>query len=263
MLPEYRKEYSKGLSGEKVVEAEEDIESFFLQYVEQGVKDLVLFQSLLLEELQKGFQIRLNIRGFASPLAKTEYNVALTQRRIMSLGNYLRAYDNGVFAPYLDGTSANGGKLELVGVPYGEYTANQITSDNPNDVKNSVFSRAAARERKIEIQSVSYLETDSIFFLVDCVPNVITLGKIAQAEKNFRFSVHNNHEKSLKINAIKTEGDLVNFSFGSTIPAKGSSLVQATTVNKLPDGIFSFPILIYFEGYTTPIRLMVLGETPK
>ncbi len=263
MLPEYKKEYSKGLSGEKIVEAEEDIESFFLQYVEQGVKDLVLFQTLLLEELQKGFQIRLNVRGFASPLAKTEYNVALTQRRIMSLNNYLRAFDNGVFASYLDGTAKNGGKLELVGIPYGEYTANQITSDNPNDVKNSVFSRSAARERKIEIQSVSYLETDSIFFFVDCVPNVITLGKIQQGENQFQFSIYNNHSKPLKISSIKTEGDLVNFSFGNSIPPKGSVLVQANTVKKLPDGIFSLPILIYFEGYSTPIRLMMLGETPK
>ena len=29
-------------------------------------------------------------------------------------------------------------------VPFGEYTANQLTSDNPNDVQNSVYSRAAA-----------------------------------------------------------------------------------------------------------------------
>jgi hypothetical protein len=110
---------------------------------------------------------------------------------------------------------------------------------------------------------VSYLETDSIFFFIDCVPNVITLGKIQQGEKSFQFSIHNNHEKSLKISTIKTEGDLVNFTFGSTVPPRGSSLVQAVTVKKLPDGIFSFPILIYFEGYTTPIRLMLLGETPK
>lgn len=263
LLPEYRKEYAKGLSGEKAVEAEEDIESFFLQYVEQGVKDLVLFQTLLLEELQKGFQIRLNVRGFASPLAKTEYNVALTQRRIMSLSNYLRAFDNGVFAPYLDGTAKNGGKLELVGIPYGEYTANQITSDNPNDIKNSIFSRAAARERKIEIQSVSYLETDSIFFFVDCVPNVITLGKVQPGANQFQFVVHNNHDKNLKITSITTEGNLVSFNFGSNLPAKGSVLVQATTSGKLPDGIFSFPILISFEGYSTPIRLMLLGETPR
>ncbi|AEA42699.1 tetratricopeptide repeat protein [Fluviicola taffensis] len=263
MLPEYRKEYAKGLSGEKIVEAEEDIESFFLQYVEQGVKDLTLFQNLLLEELQKGFQIRLNVRGFASPLAKTEYNVALTQRRIMSLNNYLRVYDNGIFAPYLDGTSSNGGKLELAGVPFGEYTANQITSDNPNDVKNSVFSRAAARERKIEIQSVSYLETDSIFFFVDCLPNVITLGKIQQTEQKIQFSVYNNHAKNLKISAIKTEGDYLNFTFNQSISPKGNSVIQATSIKKLPDGIFSFHILIYFEGYPTPIKLMVLGETPK
>ena len=110
---------------------------------------------------------------------------------------------------------------------------------------------------------MSYLETDSIFFLVDCVPNVITWGKIPNEAQNFQFSVHNNHEKSLKISTIKTEGELIDFSYGKTIPAKGSVLVQAKSVKPLPVGIFSFPILIYFEGYPTPIRLMVLGETPK
>ena len=122
MLPEYKKEYSKGLSGDRVTEAEEDIESFFTEFVDQGVKDLTLFKSLLLEELQKGFRIRISVRGFASPLAKTEYNVNLTKRRIASLVNHLRVCDNGAFAQYLDGTALNGGKLEVVGVPFGEYS---------------------------------------------------------------------------------------------------------------------------------------------
>lgn len=263
MLPEYRKEYSKGLNGDKILEAEEDIESFFMQYVEQGVKDLELFQSLLLEELQKGYRIRLNVKGFASPLAKTDYNVNLTKRRIMSLENYLRFYNNGVFAPFLDGTALNGGKLEVVGIPFGEYTANQITSDNPNDTKNSVFSRAAARERKIEIQSVSYLDTDSLFFLVDFQPQVITLGKIDNKLPVFEFQIQNNHTQPLQINSIVSPSNEFQFTYSKEILPQQKITVRGTTLTTLPNGIFSIPISIHFENFTTPLKLMVLGENPK
>ncbi len=163
MLDAYKKEYSKGLKGEKVEEAQEDIESFFIEYVDQGVKDLALFRDLLLEELEKGTRIKITIQGFASPLAKTDYNVNLTKRRISSLINYLRAYNNGIFIPYLDNTATNKGLVLFEPVPFGEYSANQLTSDNPNDVQNSVYSRNAAIERKIEIQSVSYLDKQGDF----------------------------------------------------------------------------------------------------
>lgn len=159
MLDQYKKEYSTGLSGDRAEEAKEDIESFFVEYVDQGVKDLELFRDLLFEELEKGSKIRLTIKGFASPLAKTDYNVNLTKRRISSLVNYLKEYNGGVFIPYINGTAPNGGKVEFAEVPFGEYTANKLTSDNPNDQKNSIYSRSAGIERKIEIQSVNYMDT--------------------------------------------------------------------------------------------------------
>lgn len=263
MLPEYRKEYAKGLSGEKVQEAEEDIESFFLQYVEQGVRDLHLFETLLLEELQRGLRIRLNVRGFASPLAKTEYNVALTNRRIMSLRNYLLTANSGVFKPYLEGTSADGGKLEIAGIPFGEYTANQITSDNPNDTKNSVYSRSAAIERKIEIQSVSYLENDSLYFLIDFAPNVLTLGKIPSLGNSTNFRVFNNSTSELVIEKITTDSEIFSFDFMPKITPSKSTLVQVKQTAPFPQGIFSIPILVYIQGYEQPLRILVLGETMR
>jgi hypothetical protein len=162
MIETYKKEYAKGLVGDKILDAHEDIESFFLEYVEQGVKDLELFRDLMLEELEKGISLELTVKGFASPLAKSDYNVNLTKRRIASLVNYLNAYSNGVFKPYLNGTAKNGAKITIKEVPFGEYTANKLISDNPNDTKNSVFSRAASLERKIEIQSISIVQKDSI-----------------------------------------------------------------------------------------------------
>jgi len=204
MLPKYQKEYSDGLSGNKAEEAKEDIESFFIEYVDQGVKDLELFRDLLLEELQKGVQIKIAIKGFASPLAKTDYNVNLTKRRISSFENYLREYNNGIFKPYLNGTAPNGGKVVIVGVPFGEYTANQFTSDNFHDQKNSVYSRAAAIERKIEIQSVSYLDDRKVFPLAVEVP-VQDAGKVKSGEViEKKFVIHNNSQELVTIESVSS-----------------------------------------------------------
>lgn len=189
LIPTYKKEYASGLSGERAEDAQEDIESFFTEYVDQGVKDLELFRDLMLEELDKGTSLELTVKGFASPLAKTDYNVNLTKRRIASLVNYLSAYNNGVFKPYLNGTSANGAKITIKEVPFGEYTASKIISDNPNDQKNSVYSRAASLERKIEIQSISILSKDSVN-VIEADLQIQDFGKIkdnAMVVKTFKI----------------------------------------------------------------------------
>lgn len=261
MIPEYKKEYAKGLSGDKITDAEEDIESFFIENVEQGVKDLNLFKALLLEELNKGYRIRVSVRGFASPLAKTDYNVALTKRRINSLVNHLMVSDNGSFAPYLTGAANNGGKLEIVGVPFGEYTANQVTSDNPNDVKNSVFSRAAARERKIEIQSVSYMDTDSLFFLIDLAPTSLVLGLVpTNNELTSNFRVYNTGDTPLKLTKIVVPDSTLAFNFQTNIAENSYTTVQVQQLKPFPMGIFNLPVDLYFEGFERPIRYMILGE---
>lgn len=203
MIDQYKNEYSKGLTGDKAEDAKEDIETFFIEYVDKGVRDLELFRNLLLKELDNGAKINITVKGFASPLAKTDYNVNLTKRRINSLVNYMRHYGNGVFAKYIDGTAENGGKVIFSQVPFGEYTANQLTSDNPNDVQNSVFSRAAAIERKIEIQSVSYLDEDDEFAIVTSQP-VKDLGNTKQGDiLEHRFIIKNNSNKEVELDEIR------------------------------------------------------------
>jgi len=197
LIPTYKKEYSAGLSGERNLDAQEDIESFFTEYVDQGVKDLELFRDLMLEELVKGTSLELTVKGFASPLAKTDYNVNLTKRRIASLVNYLSAYDNGVFRPYLNGAAANGARITIKEVPFGEYTANKIISDNPNDQKNSVYSRSASLERKIEIQSISILHDDSVN-VIESSLQIQDLGKIkGKGVVERTFQVKNTSNKTV------------------------------------------------------------------
>ena len=261
MLEKYQVEYSSGLNGEKAEEAKEDIESFFIEYVDQGVKDLYLFRDLLLEELQKGAKINVTVKGFASPLAKTDYNVNLTKRRISSLVNYLMQYENGVFKPYILGNAPNGGKVVFTQVPFGEYTANKLTSDNFHDQKNSVYSRAAAIERKIEIQSVDYLNEDSLSFITALSPRFVDLAGIKMGQTFSRKVVfYNNSRLPMEIERIEIADDRISVKGPSVVPAGSSIELQFSDNNLLPKGLFSFPVTIYIKGYPNPITIMVNGE---
>lgn len=147
----YEKEYSEGLKENDKTKAINDIDEFFDNYVASGFSKLQQFSEWLLKDLQKGKDIRITVKGYCSPLHTTGYNVRLAKRRISSLINYFKSYDDGVFMKYLDGTSPDGGKLLIHQDPVGESQANALVSDNPNDHRNSIYSRAAALERKIQI----------------------------------------------------------------------------------------------------------------
>jgi len=203
MEDRYKKEYSKGLSGDAGEEAIEDIDDFFTQYVEQGVLDLEEFLRLLKKELAKGYAIEVTVRGFASPLAKTDYNVSLTKRRINSLINYLYVYEDGVFAPYLDANAENGGALTFVQIPFGEYSADALISDNINDQKNSVYSRKAALERKIEIQSVSFARKDTTYAKLYFTKQIHDFGSVKKgAVLTHQFNFTNTGEEKLQIDSL-------------------------------------------------------------
>ena len=147
----YREEYARGLSGKDKTKAEKDIDDFFENYVGLGFSNLKLFASLLYTDLNRGNDVRIKIKGYCSPLTTTEYNLNLAKRRISSIVNFLKEYNGGIFRPYLTGTALNGAGLTILSEPLGETTASTLVSDNPNDRRNSIYSRAAALERKIQI----------------------------------------------------------------------------------------------------------------
>ncbi|MBP7102157.1 MAG: hypothetical protein KBA86_02815 [Bacteroidales bacterium] len=145
----YREEYSKGLENKEKEEAIATIDAFFKDYVQKGYELLEMFSSLLMNDLQRGKSINITVSGFASPLFSDEYNINLSLRRIESLKNYLREYNNGVFIPYMDSTKSN--QLHIINAPKGKTMANPYVSDNPNDKRNSIYSIAAAFERRVQI----------------------------------------------------------------------------------------------------------------
>jgi hypothetical protein len=112
-------------------------------------KRLEGFCAKLERAMEDSVQLTLEVRGRASPLAKTDYNEILSKRRISSLVNYLVIYRNGSLKPYLDS-----GQLVVKEVPAGESMAGTGISDELKDQRNSVYNPAAAIERRIELINV-------------------------------------------------------------------------------------------------------------
>lgn len=129
-------------------------DAFFTRQVEGNFNLLNDFIILLKSALDEGQQITLQVRGYASPLAKSDYNKNLSLRRIESLVHYLERTDGGVLLPYLNRSASNGGTLTVQKQPFGKSTADSAVSDRLDDLRNSVYGVGAAKERRIEIEEV-------------------------------------------------------------------------------------------------------------
>ncbi len=143
--PEFRQEFSKGLTSELAIRAETAVDEFFVE-VRMGADTLENFTSYLIRYLDQGNTAEIMIRGFASPLAGSRYNKNLTKRRISSVLNYFKRYSGGAMDKYVAS-----GQLKVTEVPHGELLASEAVSDRIEDRKNSIFSPAASRERRVEI----------------------------------------------------------------------------------------------------------------
>lgn len=125
------------------------VEDFFENEVEKGHRYLMLFSEILLKRLEKGEEVEIFIKGFTSPRAQSDYNLSLGKRRVSCLKNHFFDYKNQIFKPYIDT-----GKLRITERSFGETSAALNVSDALEDLRNSVFSPAASRERRVEIVEI-------------------------------------------------------------------------------------------------------------
>lgn len=146
---DYRQAFTAPLSEENKAEGETAVEAFFEEDVRKGHDHLLLFSNILLKRLQSGEKVEIFLKGYTSPRAKSDYNLALSQRRISSVRNHFQSYQDGVFQPYLDS-----GRLKISERPFGEAEASRTVSDALDDQRNSIYHPDAARERRVEIVEV-------------------------------------------------------------------------------------------------------------
>jgi hypothetical protein len=157
LVPDYLKEYPRGLEGEERQASVERIENFFADSVDAGMEDLRKFTDMMEKLLMKGKTVTITMKGYCSPLASTDYNVNLAKRRISSLRNYFNEAKGGALVKYINNETPGEGKIILQDVEIGELIASKV-SDDMKDKRNSVYSPFAARERKIQIIAVGFEE---------------------------------------------------------------------------------------------------------
>jgi len=145
----YEDEYDRDLSEDKKREADKEMYNLFTDKVEMGYNNLILFTTQLYNILKSGKKIEVTIQGYCSPLNYSQYNMKLSYRRIASLRNYFYHYRDGALIPYIQR-----GDLILRNQPFGKEKAAKNVSDKIEDIRNSIYSPAAALERKVEVISV-------------------------------------------------------------------------------------------------------------
>ena len=148
-LPQYISRNTEGLNKERKLDVEAEVRSFFQGEVKFGDDALNSFTNHLYNFLEQGSQAEIMLRAYASPRSRSDYNDALTSRRVSSVENHFFQWNGGVLVPFI-----NSGQLKLTERPLGESAAPSGVSDDILDAKGSIYSIEASRERRVEILEI-------------------------------------------------------------------------------------------------------------
>lgn len=151
----------KGMKRQEKKEEKALMEMFFDERVVNAKNKLDMFLEKLYQYLNDGGRVNLVVRGYASPLAESAYNLALTKRRIVSFKNMLMNDRGGQFKPYLERNAINGGSLNISALPFGENMALKSISDQAKD-ESSIYSFDASLERKIDLVAVTPINEEKL-----------------------------------------------------------------------------------------------------
>lgn len=146
--PVFRERASEGMDSEQAFLTRNNIDQFFEQEVKAGWQQLRNFSDALVAYLESGQSYNIELAGYASPRAPTEYNRRLSARRNMSLENFLRSYRGGLLSRYLDG-----GQLTITETALGESTANlEKIYERIDRERESIYSTQASLERRVVLR---------------------------------------------------------------------------------------------------------------
>jgi len=97
-------------------------------------------------ELENGYFVDIKIKGYASQLADSTYNIELSSVRIKSLISYFLSFQNGFLAQFY-----NNDMLKISEVPLGE---SQIKSQPTQNIKEGIYGIDAILNRKVSILKI-------------------------------------------------------------------------------------------------------------
>jgi len=154
-----------------------------------------LFQemkSILLDSLNTGKRIVLSIKGFASPLHFSDYNVNISKRRIETSVNELEK--NQQLKSFI-----NTKQLLIERLPFGEHSAHKSVNDELDSTHLSVYHMQASYERRVEVELKEILSKDEA--LLYSQNAFFDAGKVKQGY----VIKHQFNIKNLGINPLEIE----------------------------------------------------------
>lgn len=145
-------EYSKGRTGDQKKILDASMRDFFDSEIKGNYEKLNEYCRLLQLYLSKNPSKKLEVlmEGFASPLATSDYNVHLTNRRIVCVINHFRNYEGGILREYIDREAP---RLVFTRVSNGEKASAPVDDSRANP-RESIFSRKASIERRVQISEI-------------------------------------------------------------------------------------------------------------
>jgi len=151
-FPTYEKNYANRLfTGAKRSAAIDELNTFFNNEVKKGFDKYEVFKNQLILVLESGQKVNIYLRGYTSPIAPSEYNIALGKRRIDSVRREFDEWGNGALLPYI-----RTGQLTITERSFGEETSPTTISDDPKRPSQSIYSPSASRERRVEIDEINF-----------------------------------------------------------------------------------------------------------
>jgi len=145
--------YISSFRGDNKVTASSDINNLFESHIKYGFDKYDNFKRQLLLVLQSGQDVNIYLRGYASPVAQSEYNSNLGKRRVDSVRKEFDRWNGGVLLPYI-----KSGQLKVTERSFGEETAPAGISDDASNPDRSIFSPEASKERRVEIDEINFNE---------------------------------------------------------------------------------------------------------
>lgn len=237
----------------------EAVRSFFEKEVDEGYAKLLNLVRSMLPVLQQGQTVTLEVRGHASPLARSDYNERLSMRRIESLRNHLRMTDGGALLPYMEGTADNHARLLVRELPFGEERSAKGVSDDVNDTRHSVHSVEAMRERRIEIEGIGLSRIDSTALGLRIEQHI---GRIKQGEEQrVPYTLRNTGTGPLRLLKAETDCGCTTAELPkSAIPPGGTAVVEVTFNGRAQLGGLFRMVMVETDGLPYRYELVLLGE---
>lgn len=143
---EFIKKYSAAAPVDEKAAASKAISDFFDYDLAGGKREFESFMHILEQYLHEGLTFTIYVKGYTSPLASSDYNKSLGNRRISSIQNEFKSFRDGILWKYMES-----GDLVVTQKSFGEETAPATVSDDRKNVRKSIYSPEASKERRVEI----------------------------------------------------------------------------------------------------------------